>query len=178
MGGGGQGLSRRWTPCSRSWPLAAPSPARLDERIHYLVDLLERRRPRRGDSGGLEALVREVGGKGVIIKGRLKLTSPNRAQTGHLAAVRIATHVALELVAGRAHADLHHVDLPREARVLSPLLVCTCVFAVGVRLALGQCFAAALFVRGARVEGDEVAAQARLLADRTVGQRRAEGRQI
>merc|ERR1719174_2871628 len=51
-------------------------------------------------------------------------------------------------------------------------------FSFGMRSTFSQGFAAALFVRRARVEGDEVASQTTFFADRAVRQGRAEGRQV
>ena len=69
--------------------------ARLDQCGHERVDLFQGRRPRRGDGGRLEALVREVRRERVVVERRFQFTSTNRAQTRHLAAVGVVAHVAL-----------------------------------------------------------------------------------
>ena len=100
--------------------------ARLDQRGHERVDLFQGGRPRRGNGGRLEALVREVRRERVVVERRFQFTSTNRAQTRHLAAVGVVAHVALELVARRAHADLDDVNFPREPGVRVALCLDMC----------------------------------------------------
>ena len=81
--------------------------ARLDQCGHERVDLFQGRRPGRGNGGRLEALVRKILCKGVVVKRGLELAGADGAEAGHLAAVAVVAHVALQFITGRAHAHFH-----------------------------------------------------------------------
>ncbi|CAH0373161.1 unnamed protein product, partial [Pelagomonas calceolata] len=141
--------------------------AGLSQTIDELLDLVQRRVP-----GRRHGLLREAFAVRRVV--RLRVVDEGGRDAGHTDGTEARQRAGIgirpfQFVAGRAHADL---DLVRD-----PLVELAVAAAhAGLLLVLGSdpVVVAADAVLGAGVEGHEVAVQAGLLADLTIGQGRAQ----